>query len=403
MNISEELEFMTQIHTSWNNTEQRAALRCYPRRNVTYEYIGIEDEQSQYLRALSYAQQNTQIEVPLWHAAYKIPYTIYKDSYDITIPTNLLWQYRGAQKIIFWISDKKNGLKHAIKAFYADGNIKLTKPLLNKYSPNYIHVMPYTTSILSQQNKFSSSDSLHSSMELEYELIQNYTTIPIPESFNEFHYEPCDEFSRWINPKQTNYNNLEIFMAAPDWTSDISVDYKRNANRLDNNYGYFRFDIKSANPTETKELPYTAITREEINNIQRFFCRCKGMLKAFYAPTWLSDLELVEDAKKGQNYLIVKFPYYWKYYTTGDRRKTIIAFTKTGAPIIIKIAAYTIDDTGVNGKVMLEAPLTSSLIKKDILMLSYLCKYRFNSDSLVTNYETQEIATFKLPFMEVDA
>ena len=59
--IVEKLEYKTQIHTAWDGTEQRMALRSEPRRFVSYDYIGNETWQSQYLRMLTFGQQTISI------------------------------------------------------------------------------------------------------------------------------------------------------------------------------------------------------------------------------------------------------------------------------------------------------------------------------------------------------
>lgn len=58
---------------------------------------------------------------------------------------------------------------------------------------------------------------------------------------------------------------------------------------------------------------------------------------------------------------------------------------------ILKIAGYSIDDTGKYGKIYLENPLTHSLFKKQVAMISFFCRYRFGNDALTIDHDTLEI------------
>ena len=93
---------------------------------------------------------------------------------------------------------------------------------------------------------------------------------------------------------------------------------------------------------------------------------------------------------------------FWKYYAKSKRRRTIVIFYLNGTCEILKIAGYSIDDTGKYGKIYLENPLTHSLLKKQVAMISFFCRYRFGNDALTIDHDTLEISTMDLNFVEVD-
>ncbi|WP_371374359.1 hypothetical protein [Sporomusa aerivorans] len=401
--ISEALAFKTQIHKAWDATEQRMALRTYPRRSLAYDYYGMNGAQSQYLRALSYAKQNQKIEIPLWHAGCRMTESAYENFSHVSVDTVSLWQFRGCSGIMFWRNDKTGGDRYFLKALYADGSLKLTEILEQDYPKATTMIYPTAYGYLKPEDKYSVYASHLTTMQLNVELLDDYSLTSLPTAFNEDNYEAWNCKTPFQDAIPASYLGVDIFPLAPSWTGDLSANFTRNANLLDNETGLVKYDLKSVYASENKEIDYVLTSRSEINNFQRFFTRCKGRLKSFYAPSWLSDMTLAETASSGQLYLLVEWPLYWKYYASLSRRKLIIVFLRSGSVKIFPVAGYATDSTGEYGKVYLETALTSPLRKSDVVMISFLCRYRFDSDTLTTDYDTTGIATVTTSFAEVNA
>ena len=401
--ISETLEFKTQIHKAWDATEQRMALRTYPRRSVSYDYYGMKAAQSQYLRALSYAKQNEKIEIPLWHAACRLSESAYTSYSHVDIDTVNIWHFRGCSGIIFWHNDELGGERYFLKALNADGSLKLTELLESDYPATTTLVCPTVYGYLKPEDKYSMYNASLSTMQLNVDLLDDYSLTSIPTAFNEYNFEEWESKTPFQDAIPSSYLDVNIFPLAPSWTGDIAANFTRNANKLDNETGLPKYDLKSVYSSENKEIEYVLSSRSEINNFQRFFTRCKGRLKSFYAPTWLNDMTLVETASSGQLYLLVEWPLYWKYYASLSRRKLIVVFLRSGSVKIFPLSGYSTNSTGEYGKVYLETALTSPLRKADVAMISFLCRYRFDSDTLTTDYDTTGIATVSTSFAEVNA
>lgn len=400
--ISETLEFKTQIHTAWDKTEQRMALRTYPRRSVSYDYYGMTAAQSQYLRALSYAKQNEKIEIPLWHAACQLKDTAYANYSHVLINTVDMWQFRGCSGIEFWRNDQEGGERYFLNALYGDGSLKLTEILDKNYHSDTV-IYPVVYGYLKPEDDYTAFTSAHTTMQLNLEVLDDYALTSLPAALNETNFETWEKKTPYQEALPSVYQGIDVFPLAPSWTGNLAANFTRNANKLDNETGVVKYDLKSLYSSENKEIEYVLTTKSEINNFQRFFTKCKGRWKSFFAPTWLSDMVLAEDAAKGQSYLIVEWPLYWKYYASMTRRKTIVVFLKNGAVKILPIAGYATDLTGEKGKVYLDSALTTAMKKSDVAMISYLCRYRFDSDTLTTDYATTGIATVSTVFMEVNA
>lgn len=397
--ITEKIEFLTQIHTAWNKTEQRVALRSEPRRYISYDYIGIETWQSQYLRSLTYSQQTQLIQFPLWHATSILETMHYAGQTNIQVNPKNLWSYRNVGGIMLWQDDDLGGEQFGIRYITANGVVGLTKQLTSDWLQGSAKVIPVIWGVLQQEDKYTNGNSNLSSMILNVELIANQQAPEFPASFSEFNDEVIEGFYNKNLPKK--YLDVEIYMVPPPWVKDIDANYSRNANRLDNKSGIFKYDLKSIDVAETRQIEYLGISRAEVNNLQRFFYRCKGRQKSFFAPTWLNDIELAENAPNGQIYIIAKWSMYWKYYSKSNRRKTIIVFYVDGTSEILKIAGYTTTADGNNGKIYLDQPLSKPLLKDKVAMISFLCRYRHDSDTMIVDYSTVRSASTNYTFVEV--
>lgn len=396
--ISETLEFFTQIHTAWDNSEQRAALRTRPRRSISYDYIGTETRQSQYLRSLVYNQQTQIFQIPMWHAAYQVTDQFYEGNADLEIPVDNLWQYRGCSGAILWRNDDYGGTYFPISALSIAGIIALGKQIETDWQGGAGIIAPVAWGCLSQSASYSNFIGSGTSLNITVEMMKEAEAPLFPSGLSD-RYEP--EVKLYGSNLPATYLGFELFLKPPTWASDMSANFKRNANRLDNKTGIFRYDVKSNEPTETHQIEYIMTSRTEINNMQRFFINKKGRLHSFYAPTWLNDIEPVYDCSAGAMNIITKYSMYWRYFANTKNRKKAIIFYKDATAEIIEIAGYSTDATGEYGRIMLAKPLTRPIDVNSVSLISYLCRYRLDSDVMVTDYDTVSVATTSFTFAEV--
>lgn len=396
--ISETLEFLTQIHTAWDNSEQRAALRTRPRRSISYDYIGTESRQSQYLRSLVYNQQTQIFQIPMWHAAYQVTGQFYEGNARLEMPVETLWQYRGCSGALIWLNDDYGGTYFPISALSVAGIIALGKQIEKDWQDGTGIIAPVAWGCLSQLERYSNFIGSGTSLNITVEVIKEAEAPLFPSALSD-RYEPEDKLYGTNLP--AIYLGYELFMKPPTWASDMSANFGRNANRLDNKTGIFSYDLKSKEPVESRQIEYIMTSRAEINNMQRFFVNKKGRLHSFYAPTWLNDIEPVYDCPAGAMNIITKYSMYWRYFANAKNRNKAIVFYKDTTAEIIEIAGYSTDETGDYGRVMLVSPLRRSINIKDVSLISYLCRYRLDSDTMVIDYDTVSIASTSFSFVEV--
>lgn len=401
--IVETIEFKTQIHTGWDNTEQRMALREHPRRNISYRYTGMNTRNSEYLRALCNGQQTQQIEFPLWSATRLLPQTRYEAQAHLQLATRDMWDYRDCHACM--LVKEYDGVnvtseRFNLKSITANGFLQTTKQFTSRWDAESTLVVPVFWGILNQEDSYTNVTSHVADLCVNVEVMPSIVAVELPEAINEYNY-PRLKFEESVNA-DNEYKGYELFMFPPSWYQDQNISYSRNANRLDNETGYFRYDLKSVETTTTRSMDFYGLNKDEIHFLQRFFYRCKGQWKSFYMPTWTSDIKLAKNALAGDTVLYGEFLYYYKYYASNSRRKLLIIFFENGTIQIIELVGWTIDESGKMSKIYLQNSLKKNLLISDIRMISFLCKVRHNSDTMTTQYETNESASITFEVKEVN-
>ena len=401
--ITQTIEYLTQIHTAWDGSEQRVAIRNEPRISISYDYIGVKTWQSQWLRMLQFGKQTQQIRFPLWHAKCELEKNQYKEQLSINIPKQMLWGFRNISAIELWIDDESGGKVYKVKYITASGVVGLENKLEEDWLAYKTTVIPIFYGVLSKEDNYSNDSSAVSEMTINVDMLQNQKAPPFPQSLDEFHDE-IFSYDHNMNNLPKLYNDVEVFTFNPYWADNMSDSFSRNANKIDYNTGVYRYDLKSSDTLETHNWPIAGISRASIYNLQRFFMRHKGRLKSFYVPTWTNDIELKVSASAGSSILLTKFNQLYKFYNTSSRRKTLIVFFKdvNKPPTFLNVTGYAVDSASQSGKVYLTEPLTKNININDVAMISFFIRTRFGDDALKIDYETTCIATHDLQFIEVN-
>lgn len=402
--ITEKFSFLTQIHTSWDGTEQRQALRQEPRRYIAYDYTGMKEERSQYLRALIYHSQTTAIRFPMWHAISVLPETMYAGQPIIMIPREFIWCYRHIGGVELWYSDERGGRAYDVQYVGADGRLVLTAKLKENYYAKKVKVIPVFYGVLAKDDSFTNRNDAISEMTLNLEFLreQSAPEDTFPAEYDMWNDEPVASPWNFRHGLPAEYMGAEVWRYTPQWADNLDANFAKNANRIDYETGVIRFDEKSYNPQESREITYLLHTRQMINNIQRFFYRHKGAWKSFYAPTWIADFVLRSDGVAGAAALEVNLPWFWKYYNRSSRRKKIVVMYKGGASEVYSVSGYSRDGENTYGIIYLEQSLPHDIKMQDVKMICFWCRYRFASDDLIVDYETATTATVSLTLKEVD-
>lgn len=418
--ITEKLEFLTDIITSYDGKEQRMKLRQQPRKFYSYDYDAMKDGEAQWLRTVPRIRQSDTYYVPMWHQEARLSSDCLNvNSRMLEIDENYMYHFEGVEWIEIFKRDdpdqsgflSESGVLTSNLVFqvreYSTGIIRLHKKVGEKLLKANTWIYPLRKCSLQPISQLNYVFSKGANVTLNFEDILYDSFLEIPSKYKEYDYD-IDQFNRFHlptgAPPEIAYK--EVFLFSPHWEDDSDYYFKveKNTEKLDNSTGVFLYDIKNTMSYDIHTLPLILRNVKMIDNLKRFFINHAGRYKSFWAPTWTNDFEICRDIKQGTNYFLTTFTSYYKYWTTNKRRKAVCVFTKSWKSYfgVIENYVYVIEDGVKMGKIIFNGTSDITIPVRDIWMTSYVNLVRFDSDELILNYETTEVAHTDIVLREVD-
>lgn len=407
--ITEKYEYKTDIITSYDGHEQRIQTRQFPRHFLSYDYPSMDCFQAQWLRGLGRMRHTDTYYIPMWHYPIRL-----REDYTLTETTSLyidkscMFALEDCDYIeIFFHDDVTQSEANIVRKlrFILDGELGFKegfhRPLWKAntfiFALKRCSVQPFSD----LEFQFSNGTIVTHNFE---DLLLKPKKNRIPSKYIE-EYEDYPQRNRWQIPEQIGDN--EVFTLSPTWADDnaVTLGVEKATNKLDNETGQFWYDLKSTKSYDTYTRQIVLINRPQINNMIRFFRRVKGKCKSFWLPSWVNDIEVLEDLKPNDNFIYTFWPNISDFYANNTRNRKLIIFTKDWRCFIYDILSYskhTKESGQVLGKITLTDTFGTPIDKSNILMCSYLTLVRLDQDELQLNYESDVTANTTLVFKEVD-
>ena len=414
--ITEKLEFLTDIITSYDGSEQRIKLRQSPRKFYSFDYDAMNEQQAQWLKGVPRIRQSDTYYVPMWHQEMRLSEDC-QNSLANTLPIDNI--YMNHMEGVEWIEVFKRDDPEQ-DGFQTDSGVLTSNRIYRVigFTYGYIIIQGHLDETFLQANtwiyplrkcsiqpieKLNYVFARGSSVTFNFEDLLFESTLTLPSVYKDYDYD-IEQFNRFNLP--TTFNDKEVFLYSPQWEndSDYMLKVEKNTVKLDSESGIFLYDLKNASSYDINTLPLMLRNLKMVDNLKRFFINHAGRYKSFYAPTWVTDFELCSNIVAGRNYILTTYTAYYKYWTTNTRKKYIVVFTKSWNSYIFKIDSFTyVVENGVKkGKVILDNTINLSILLSNIWMVSFFNLVRFDSDDLTLNYETTEVAHTDVVLREVD-
>lgn len=404
--ITEKYEYKTNIITNYDGSEQRIKTRQYPRHLLSYDYDAMNSYQAQWLRGMNRIRQSDTYYMPMWHNVAYLTEDFIEHGKALYIDKDYMYNFDNCNWIEIFVKDDE--LQSGVNIVrqvdqYTDNIIALKKKIdipLNKLN-TWVYPLKKVNFQPNNGIKYVYSDGTNVTMNYEDLLLQSPTQIPYKYRVD---YDILDNFNIYNIPDKQD--NKEVFLFEPQWADDDSdtLEISKNTQRLDNETGYFVYDLKNNSTYDTHKFTLILNGQKMLNNLKKFFFRMSGMYKSFYIPTWAYDIKPCFDIKTGTNFIYTKFNLLYKMYAQNTRKKKIIIFTRDFKSYIYSILAYNIETINniKYGKIFLEQTITDYIPVDNVRLISYFNIVRFNDDALEIDYEANTKATTTLSFKEVD-
>jgi len=375
INMTESLEWKTDIIASSDGSEQRIGARDLPRQSFDVEVV-VDDasELSMMIMAISYGQ-GLEWGWPCWNEQQKLGATLSAGSGSIAIDTTNS-DYRNGGYAILW--DSSDRYEVVDISTVADASLTLAGNTVNAFTASTL-IMPLRTAHISES-------------------IERYD-------------HPTTRQKLSLTISCTNSVDLSGAASATQYSSQDVIDgpllmsgdtVKRTINRslwkLDPEIGPTFITTHDDYPVMTSEHFWRLDSAAGVWSFREWLHRRRGRLVPVWIPTWQHDFVAVGEVASGSADITV-FDSLWRIHGVDQPTKQHIALIKPDGTFVCRqIVSAVAGDAGEEVLTIDSAPGISG-----VTMISFLTLHRFAADRIELNWERVGVAECKASMVEVAA
>lgn len=367
--FTETWEYKTEIITARSGREQRIAQRTTPRKTIEYTAHVNADSMRQLSGLLDGHQHEEFIvaEIP----RHMIATSVVSEDADEVVSVDAIpdWVQEGIAVSV--VSGRSVALRHIGEIDEGDGTIT--------FSDTAEDECPAGSYICFGLGGY-----------LDSNIGTRHLTNDVAEVALRFASTPGRD--AYIEPPAAavTYNGKEVFLAKPDWSNPLSVDFDRVTELVD----YGRGIVTRYNPVgygaRVLRATYTNKDYATTEDILNTFFRARGQRGEFYMPTWEPDLEMRSNAIATQATLRVKGTVAFESYDEDPVFRNIMILKTDGSRVFKTVSNITeIDDvTGHDSVLTMTSVWSDTISVSDVVMICWMPCYRFASDAITVEWFT---------------
>lgn len=380
--VVESLEWLTDVLTSYNDKEQRLALRQDPRRAMRYLFTFENQGKVNYFEGLMWGWQHRVFVVPVW-TDWKYLSANIAIGVSAIDTTTTLRDFAVDNLVLLWRDHLTWEIVEVLSM--TSSQIVLKKPTIMAWTTGD-RIIPVRLGRLSKNIQISRPTST------------------LAEATLSFSYEVGEavDANRLGTSTWLQYSGLDVLTLPPN-TADGDTDetYDRDFDTVDFAKGSWFVSDHAAGPVISRPYKWLLKTRQEIMNFLAFLEVRKGKAIPFWMPTWSKDLEQMQDMGSADTNILIRNIGYTRHMNLNPNRSTLIFFPTDGSTPIVKTITGCAENS--NGTETLGLNSSFGVIKKitDFRAISFLSYCRMDQDSFDLNWYTDSIADVSFKVKEI--
>lgn len=368
--LTETLEWKTDILTSPTGAEQRRGLRRYPRRFMDYSLMVTGLERA-YLDNYMSSAGASDCFLPLWQDQYRLAYAVSAGATWLPFAeANVGWF--DSTNIALIGGDSPFLLDLVEIASVSSGGITL----VTGGSPRaWSAGTPVYPVMKARPIDNAQPDLSHRTNEMFAGSIKFLITHPDPS---------LGTITSTLLPD--TYGGFSVLVQSPDEIQSLDFSYTRILEELDNESSVpVRADTADTVMT-TQQYRWYLSGRAEHKQFERMLMMMRGRAVPFWCPTFLNDFEPIASIAAGTNTLSVAFCGFTTLGGPRPNRQHIRVLMQNGSRFYRRITASSI---GASHEVLTLDSVVSSIIPVDqIAQISFMTLSRLDQDSIDVVHST---------------
>lgn len=387
-------EFLTEILTSRDGSEQRIQKRKLPRKTLEFEVRALDTPVAQnhrQMRMMMQAQQNKTFVVPEWTRRVYLANPVGVNEQQATLAYVPQWLYPGRQVCL-----SNGGQADLVTIDTTDpltGVVTFSTYLSREWGRDAC-MMPALSCYM--------PDTLRGTLHLPHASTHQVTFTQFPTSESE------EAFAG--DAPMTMLDGREVFTRRPNWRVDLALEEMWPVETVSFDSGPIeRFRVIGF-PTRVTKFSLMSKSQAEAEDILRFFLRKAGRAKEFWFPSQEDDFELKEASPAGLNTARVGgLDVLQLDSLTNGSLRGVEFLQENGERIFMKIISVSLrsDSFGSDTLITFSEALPSNVGPGYTKRVSWLHLARFAVDSIAFAYETPWVAQIEaaiqtLPYAEAE-
>jgi hypothetical protein len=362
-----DVEFKTEVITSYNKKEQRIAQRQTPRKTLAFNFQAKRDDFNRFNRAMTQWAGRTFV-IPDHAKFVKLiaPLAIFGNT--VLVDSVPLWAVVGGLVALV------NGKTVEVRTIASVGIGQITFGNVSGTS-------------------FPSGSRLHYAYpaRLAQSLASKRHTNAVQSATARFQVIPALEPLVPIPAAPVSFNGREVWLPRFNWADDVAAEFQFFRQEVDFGRGrtasFYPVDFNSRMIKGT----FLARNKQQAEDIESFFRRCKGQQRDFYRPTFENDLPQRVAATVGSVFIRVPGRETYDAFVNDPYNKAVFVYFDDGTYEMNRLVNMEIfadllgEDTRLEFTTPWSRPLTG------VTFISWMPLCRHSTDTLSFNWVTDSV------------
>lgn len=371
--ITERAEWLTNVLTSYDGSETRAALRHIPRKSYEFDIV-VNSNQYRVFDALMINWQAREFAVPVWSDYHLSENTISSGSTVIfTDTTNR--DYVAGEAIILSLGLRSETLQ--IDSF-TDNSITVKLPVVGNW-PEFTMVAPVRVCRLQQKLSTTFLSTEASKVRVIFKVVENSNEL--------------------ATDNVETYRSTPLLVEQPNYGESRGSTYETKVTQLDNSISTPTYEIETNDVNHTTNYMWVRKSKAEIKALKQWLHSRKGRLKPVWVPTWNHDMVITGEALSGANSIYIVEQGYTQHLLGKLNRRDILIRYTDGTYDVGRILGST--SSGDIETLRLDVKVSQKATKTSVTMISYVELKRLTSDAVEIAWVTPDIAKINHKLMTI--
>lgn len=378
--VTETLEWRSDILRTFDGNEQRRAVRTKARRYFEYKYTLTSLDQ-QMLQSMLWGWQNRAFMLPIWTDKRKLTQAQSIGNTTLFIdPTNYSFVAGGSAIImqsptnyevvqLLTVTPTVTTARGLEKSWPIGTAVY---PIVPGYMRESVPVLRYTDNAMDGSLSFVTSA----------DVVDPYTpdsTAPI------------------------TYDGIEVTTTQPNWRDNIDTTFDYKFSLVDMQSGTIASIPHDTYSRNTRKYSWLLGSRAEILDFRKFLGRRKGQVKTFWVPSWTQDFTVVANIAASDTSILFTDNLFRQMIGVNTAHNRIMFRMKTGQVFYRRITDVQIALDGVSTSVSIDTPLGTAFTIAQVKSVHMLNLCRLATDKIDIVWKSNNVATVDTTLMTVPA